>query len=32
MPIIELSARTGEGLDQWTGWLMREIEKKKSGK
>jgi hydrogenase nickel incorporation protein HypB len=29
MPIIELSARTGEGMEQWTGWLEREIAKKK---
>jgi hydrogenase nickel incorporation protein HypB len=26
LPIVELSARTGQGLDAWIDWLVREVE------
>jgi hydrogenase nickel incorporation protein HypB len=29
--ILELSCRTGEGLEQWYDWLQKEISKKQSG-
>jgi len=30
MPIFDISAQTGEGLDSWIGWLKGVVEKKKS--
>jgi len=30
--IIKLSAKTGEGMDEWTGWLSGKVEAKKSSR
>jgi hydrogenase nickel incorporation protein HypB len=32
MPIFDISATTGEGFDGWVDWLIRQVEKKRSGK
>jgi hydrogenase nickel incorporation protein HypB len=31
MPIFETSARTGEGMDNWLEWIVKEVEAKKAG-
>jgi hydrogenase nickel incorporation protein HypB len=31
MPVFELSARTGEGLDAWIGWIQERIQRKNNG-
>jgi hydrogenase nickel incorporation protein HypB len=32
MPIFDISAKTGEGLDDWIGWLTRVVERKRAKK
>jgi hydrogenase nickel incorporation protein HypB len=32
MPIFNISAKTGEGLDAWIGWLTGQVANKRSGK
>ncbi len=31
MPVMEISARTGEGFDPWIGWLKERVARKKDG-
>jgi len=28
MPIFEISAKTGEGFDEWIGWLVAQVKSK----
>jgi hydrogenase nickel incorporation protein HypB len=32
MPVFNISAKTGEGVDDWVEWLSRQVERKRSGK
>jgi hydrogenase nickel incorporation protein HypB len=32
MPIFNISAKTGEGVDEWVAWLDRQVDSKRSGR
>jgi hydrogenase nickel incorporation protein HypB len=32
MPVLEVSSRTGQGLDQWFGWILEQVKQKRGAR